>query len=333
MADAFLTLLDITKQNGTDQAVGIVEEVRTFAPEVEVIGGRPIRGTTYKALVRTTLPLGPAFRAANQGSSVVASTWDQRINQTFYFDGQMRVDEMVLDASEFGAEWTLANEALGVAKTKLISLGYQVYYGQPGVVSKTAPAGGNSNYGFPGLVGLYDPAAMEIMGGATTGSTLSSAWLIVNAPDCVEFIYGNNQGLQLKQWMPQYVLDASSKQYRAFLNNLSGFVGLSFNYTKSACRIKNLDTGSNGLTDAAVASALALFPVGTVPTHLFCNRNQRLALQKSRTPVYASGVSGLTAATALQYPHIPTESNGIPLYVTDSITQTENYGAAGSATF
>jgi hypothetical protein len=327
--DQFLTLLDITKQNGTDQAVGIVEEVRTFAPEVEVIGGRPIKGVTYKALVRSAIPTGPAFRVANQGTSVVASKWDQRINQTFFFDGQMRVDEMVLDSSEFGAEWTLANEALGVAKTKLISLGYQVYYGTPGAATKTNPLGGNSNYGFPGLNNLYDPASMEVMGGASSGSTLSSAWLIVNQPDCVEFIYGNNQGLQLKTWTPQYVNDANGNQFRAFLNNLSGFVGLSFNYTKSACRIKNLDTSTNGLTDAKIAAALALFPVGTVPTHLFCNRNQRLALQTSRSAV----TTALTANMPLQFAPSPAESNGIPLHVTDSITQTENYTASGTAGF
>jgi hypothetical protein len=110
-------------------------------------------------------------------------------------------------------------------------------------------------------------------------------------------------------------------------------VGLSFNYSKSACRIKNLDSGSNCLTDSVVADALALFPVGTVPTHLFCNRTQRRLLQKSRAPVYASGTSAVTAATAVQYPTIPNESNGIPLHVTDSITQTENYSAAGVAKF
>src|ERR1019366_7285900 len=131
MADSFLTLLDITKQNGTDQAVGVIEEVRTFAPEAEVIGGRAIKGTTYKGLVRTSLPAGPTFRQLNTGSAVVASKWDQRINQCFFFDGQMRVDEAVLDASEFGPDWVLGNEAVGVTKQKLVALGNQVYYGKP----------------------------------------------------------------------------------------------------------------------------------------------------------------------------------------------------------
>jgi hypothetical protein len=326
MADTFLTLLDITKQNGTDQAVGIIEEVRTFAPEANVIGGRPIRGTTYKGLVRTALPAGPTFRRVNEGVAVGASRWDQRINQTFFMDGQMRVDEAALDASEFGPEWVMANEASGIIKQKLIALGNQVYYGNPST----------TDFGFAGLTYLYDPAAMEITANATgsLGATTSSAWLIVNMPDCVEFIYGNNQGLQLKQWMPQYISGTNS-QYRAFLNNLSGYVGLSFNYTKSACRIKNLVSpgvaSNTGLTDGLVADALALFPVGTVPTHLFCNRIQRRYLQRSRAPVYGTtGGSAITAATALQWPPLPVESNGIPLHVTDSLTQVETATAAGT---
>jgi hypothetical protein len=330
MADKFLTLLDMTKMNGTDQAVGIVEEVRTYAPEVNVISGRPIKGTTYKALVRTALPGGPVFRRANEGTAVVVSRWDQRVNQTFFLDAQMRVDEAVLDASEFGADWVLGNEALGVTKQKLIALGNQFYYGNPST----------TDFGFPGLNALYDPAVMEVTANAVGGlaATTSSAWLVVNQPDCCEFIYGNNQGLMLKQWVPQYVT-ATDAQYRAFVNNLSGYVGLSFNYTKSACRIKNLvvaGTASNqGLNDALVAQALALFPVGTVPTHLFCNRAQRRQLQISRAPVYSSttGSTAITAATALQFPPIPTESNGIPLHVTDSLVQTETASAAGTATY
>lgn len=328
MADAFLTLLDMTKMNGTDLAVGVIEEVRTFAPEANVIGGRPIRGTTYKGLVRKTLPTGPTFRRANEGTNVVASSWDQRVNQCFFFDGQMRVDEAVLDASEFGPEWVMANEATGVIRQKLIALGNQFYYGR----SST------TDFGFNGLTYLYDADNMEVTANAkgSLGATTSSAWLVVNQPDSVEFIYGNNSGLMLKQWTPQYVMDGNSKQYRAFLNNLSGYVGLSFNYTRSVCRIKNLvvkGTASNtGLTDALVAEALAKFPVGTVPTHLFCNRQQRFYLQTSRSPVYSNvGASAVTAAEAVKFAPVPNESNGIPLHVTDSLIQTETATDAGTS--
>jgi len=326
MADTFLTLLDITKQNGTDQAVGVVEEVRTYAPEVDVLRGRAIKGTTYKALVRTALPGGPAFRAANTGAAVIASRWDQRVNQAFFLDGQVRIDEAVLNASEFGPEFVMANEVTGVVKQKMIALGNQVYYGNPST----------TDFGFAGFVYLYDPVAMEVTANATgsLGATTSSAWLVVNKPDCAEFIYGNNKGLEMGQWMKQAIIGTNT-QYMGWVNNLSGYVGLSFNYAKSVCRIKNLaayGTASNtGLTDELVAAALAKFPVGVVPTHLFCTRAQRFFLQSSRTPVYSSaGKAGVTASLSLQYAPTPTESNGIPLIVTDSILDTETATTAAT---
>ena len=37
MADQFISLLDITARRNTDQAVGLVEEVVTYAPEIEKV--------------------------------------------------------------------------------------------------------------------------------------------------------------------------------------------------------------------------------------------------------------------------------------------------------
>jgi hypothetical protein len=177
---------------------------------------------------------------------------------------------------------------------------------------------------------------MEVTANATgsLGATTSSAWLVCNKPDCAEFIYGQNKGLEMGQWMRQAIA-ATNSQYMAYVNNLSGYIGLSFNYAKSVCRIKNLaayGTASNtGLTDELVASALSKFPVGVVPDYLFCTRAQRFFLQSSRTPVYSSaGKSGVTASLQLQYAPTPTESNGIPLVVTDSILDTETATAAGT---
>ena len=40
MADKFLTLLDITKRNNADAAVGLIEEVNTVAPELMELKGQ-----------------------------------------------------------------------------------------------------------------------------------------------------------------------------------------------------------------------------------------------------------------------------------------------------
>ena len=314
MANSMLSLLDITKQNGTDMAVGLVEEIRTFAPEVEVLMGRPINGTSYHSRVRTSLPTGPAFRQANAGSDTVSSKYDIRLNECFYLDGQMQIDEAVAESSELGQDVILAQEALGVFKQKAIALGAQLYYG----TSQDAS-------GFPGFTSLWD-TAMTISVQSATAST-SSAWLVVNSLDGVHLIYGKNSGLNVRQWTRQQVLAGNSKPMFAWVNNLSGWVGLSFNYSKSLCRISGLSDGAaTGLTDKMVAKALSLFPVGTVPTHLFMNRTQRYMLQQSRAPVYAAATlsnSNVTSNLPLQFPAMPVESNGIPIYVTDSITNTE----------
>ena len=58
---AVTTLLDIAKANGSDAAVGLIEEVMTYSPEVSRGAARTIKGLSYKTLVRTTLPTA-AFR-------------------------------------------------------------------------------------------------------------------------------------------------------------------------------------------------------------------------------------------------------------------------------
>lgn len=332
MADKFLTLLDITKQTGTDQAVGVVEEIRTFAPEANVLMGRPISGTTYKSLVRTSLPAGPTFRKANQGSGILSSAWDQKIQQCFYLDGQMQIDEAVLSASEFGEDFVLANEAVGVMRQKLINLGSQFYYGNPS----------DTDAGFRGLQYLYDSTNMGTTAGGSAAGAVSSAYLVVNSLDCVHLIYGKEQGIQLNAWLRQQVKDINGMNFFAKVNNLAGWIGLSFNYSKAVGRVYDIDNASGStahpLTDALGATLIAQFPVGVLPESFtgtegqkvsygagssrafwFMNRPTRLGLQKSRSVI----VGAITAATPMQFAPTPVELCGHPIVVTDSLTNTE----------
>jgi hypothetical protein len=312
MADKFLTLLDITKQTGTDQAVGVVEEVRTFAPEAATLLGRPIAGTTYKTLKRTLLPAGPTFRKANQGSDILSSTWDQVIQQCFYLDGQMSTDEAVLSASEFGEDYVLANEAVGVLKQKLITLGSQFYYGNPS----------DTDAGFRGLQYLYDTTNCQQKAGGSASNIQTSAYFVCNGLEYTSFIFGKNMGIQMNAWLRQQVKDNNGKYYFAKVNNLAGWIGLSFNYSKSVvrvCNIDNISTTTLPLTDAIGAKALASFPVGVVPNFCFMNRPTRLGLQISRSAI----IGAITANEPLRFAPTPAEIGGIPIVVTDSLINTE----------
>src|SRR5258708_11891936 len=96
---ALLSLLDITARRNTDAAVGLVEDVVTYAPEIANIMGRPIPGTFYTARVRTQYAKG-AFRKANAGVATGASKYEQRRFDCYFFDTQLQVDELEIRAAE-----------------------------------------------------------------------------------------------------------------------------------------------------------------------------------------------------------------------------------------
>lgn len=313
MADLFLTLAQLTKRHGSDAAVGLVEEVRTFAPELNVVSGRPISGTSYKVTRRKLLPTTPAFRAPNSGQNIVSSVYEQIIGETFFLDCQMQIDEAIVQGDDRSIGDLLTDESIGALKQKLIAVGSQFYYGT------SADANG--------FIGLQSQVASSQVVSAGGSTSTSSAYLIVNGIQEVGFVFGKMQGLQMNAWNRQQVKDSSSKSFMAWVNNLSGWIGLAFNYTNGAARIKLLDqtegSSGHGLTDKLVAQALKTFPVGVVPTHLFCSRAQRYMLQQSRTPTYSGSTNAITSNMPLQFAPTPTESNGIPLYVTDSISDSE----------
>lgn len=314
MADKFLTLLDMTKRNGTDAAIGLIEEVNTVAPELESLMGRPINGVTYKIKKRTALPAGPAFRNANEGSDIISSTYAQDMAQCFFLDGQMRVDEMVVSsgvAEGNSLADILADEAAGVMQQKLVSVGDQFYRGQ------TANA-----KGFIGLKNLYDATNCEVDATGSSGSA-TSVWLVWNDLQGVHWIFGNNSGLEMGDWERQQVTDANGKAMHAYTNNLSGWLGLSFGHTRSIVRCKNLTNATGkGFTDALGAEMLQKLPIfmrRSPNLKFFMNSTAELQLRKSRSTVSGSKTdSGL-----LQFAPPATECHNVPIILTDSIPNNE----------
>lgn len=318
MADRLLSLLDMTKRNGNDSAVGLIEEVNTVAPESTELMGRPISGVTYTALIRKALPgntsnVGVAFRNANEGSEIISGQYEQRISQCFFLDGQMRVDEAVIRSGKAEGNSmsdVLADEATGIARSKLIQLGAQFYSGTS-----------NDAKGFVGLTGLYDTTNCEVTAGGSTNTT--SAYLVWNDIQGVHWIFGNNSGLMLGEWTRQQVTDSNSKAYMAYVNNLSGWVGLANGHSRAIVRIKAIkDNTGNFLTDARVAEALTKMPIfmrRSPNLRLLCNSTAAFTLQKSRSTV----VGSKTDAPPLQFAAQPTESNGVPIILTDSIGNAE----------
>lgn len=330
MADKFLTLLDVTKMGGADPAVGLIEEVNTVAPEFTVLKGRPINGISFKHKKRTVLPKASAgalsvFRHANEGSDVVASNYEETQGSCYFLDIPLQVDEAVVTSGKSegsSAQEILSSEAAGVVQQSLISLGDQFYRG----VSADAK-------GFQGLQATYDAANCEVSAAGSSGAA-TSAWLIWNDPQGVHWVYGNNQGLLLPEtWNRQQVQDGNGKKYFAYVNNVSGYIGLSVGHSRSIVRIK-LITAAKPLTDAMVAEAIAKLPIfmrRSMGLRLLMNSNAQLLLQKSRSTVNlgtqdttnGEKLNRYSGGGVMQFAPPPTESNGVPIILTDSLPNNE----------
>jgi len=180
--------------------------------------------------------------------------------------------------------------------------------------------------------------------GGTTASVQSSAYLIWENIKGAHFIFGGKNGQQglsmLPEWRIQQVNGANSKAMTAYVNNLQGWIGFSVNHPNSVGRIANINKGTDSkpLTDDLVSQLLSLIPL-QMRTEVLSNLNTgapnkwgpglkllmnpitAYGLQVSRTKV--TGVAGQVVDGAAVQPSLPTESNGIPIVLTDSITNTE----------
>lgn len=304
---ANLTLLDIAKLNGSDQVVGLIEEVITSAPEMQVIPARTIRGTSFRTVKRTGLPT-TGFTSANEGIAASKSAFDTDLVQCYIFRGRVEVDKAVADAHEDGAANVQAIEASGTMMSALIEIGSQIYYGTS-----------NEAKGFPGLQALVN-SSIVVDAGGTTESTASSVYGVKFGDQFCQLVMGNGVGFEMSDWRVESVTDSGgTNKFPGYVSDLSAWIGLQVANPYSIGRLKDATADSDkGVTDAKLGELLSKFPVGIKPDVWFMNRRSAYQLQASRSATtYRKGAAG-----AIWAPQ-PTESNGIPIVVTDSITNTE----------
>lgn len=315
-----LTLLDVAKLNGTDKVVGLIEENLTYAPELTIFPARSIRGTSFYTVKRTGFP-SVSFRGANAGVAATKSSFAKQLTECFILAGLVQIDKAVGMAHEDGEGALEMIEASGVMKQSLITLGSQIWYG----VSADAS-------GFPGIKALVPKtqtagdgtSANMVNAAGTTATTASSVYGVKFGAQDVQIVTGNGASFDLSPFRDQQIPDpADSTKYLAGrVADLTAWVGLSVQNVNCIGRILNLTEDSGkGLTDSLLADLFAKYPVGYKPDALFMSRRSRKQLQKSRTvTLFGQGTNrpnqGIVAP-------LPTEYEGVPIIVTDSILDTD----------
>ena len=314
------TLLDIVKANGRDGLVELIDETIKAHPEMAQGAARTIKGINYKTLVRTGLGRTTgSFRIANRGSQPIVNTYENRLVETFVLEARTEVDIAVADSYEDGALAYIAMEAQGVLEGEMQGVCGQFYYGAA-----------NNPDGFPGLMQGHDAANMVVDAGGTTEDTCSSVWLARMGPQDVQWVWGNNGQLVPSAVRRETIIDSTAQKgkFEGYVQTLYGRPGLAVHNLQSVVRIKKLtaDAGK-GLTDSLIADALAKFPVGKSPTHIFASRRSLVQLQKSRQVVIGTGPSQRVTANVEAIGPVPASAFDIPIYVTDSIKNTEKLAA------
>jgi hypothetical protein len=173
--------------------------------------------------------------------------------------------------------------------------------------SETSP--GNAD-GFPGLVALVAPGQEVTASG--TGADCSSIWAVRWDPKGLQWVIGSNGTFALSDPTIVQAVDGSGKVYPAYWQHLLARIGLALHDSRAIGRVKNIEPDAK-CDDDDIANLLATFPAGLPPTVLYMSRRSLNYLRDSRTATNSTGAPA----------PFPTEAFGIPIQVTDAITDTE----------
>jgi hypothetical protein len=313
MAETYGTLAGLVQFNDKNLADLEVTDLLQDAPLLAVLFAQAAsNGTLHKYLKETTAS-SAAFRAANAGLDKTNSA-DTLVTDTLaILDGSFPVDVALAQEAKNGKDAYLLMELMRTMKSIFSIAEKQVIYGT-----------GNDATGF---AGLSDNARLDAVGdamvydaGGDTAVKQTSVFLLRSGKDDVSFILGNEGNIvvdedpQIVPWKPSA---SSTLSYPAYYTAVNGYSGFQIGGAFSAARIANVNatdnSGANALTDDMIYEALALFPAARQPNMIAMNRQALKMLRASRTAV------NVTGAPAPR----PTEVEGIPIVVTDSINSIE----------
>lgn len=313
------TLLDIAKLNGNDKSIGLIEEGIKTCPELANFPARMVKGTSYTYVARKGRPT-VGFRTANNGIDPSKSEFDQRTAQMFILSALVETDKAIADAYEDGPDRYNAIEAAGVAQDTMEAIGEQVWYG------KNADANG-----FEGLQSLLGTTAASaggrvIVSDTTSGSNNTSVYLVRYGDHGVGFDFGNYTTLDLSDFRVESIVGVNGKKHPGYVADISGWIGLTLKSLEGAMRIANVraEAGKAGMSDKIIAEALSYWK-GAPPDAIYMNRKAAFLLQTSRSVTTMQGPTGKVSSGIGPFAPAPTESNNIPIVITDALGNSESF--------
>jgi hypothetical protein len=275
-------------------------------------------GTNHRYPNYTGQPV-VGFRAPNVGREMDSSDDTLVTVALKILDYSWMSDKAMADSWRRGSgkDEYIAREGLRHIRSALFTFEQQLINGTIGA-SDSAGAIGSAG-GFAGFrdAGTVDAVAdaMVVNATGTTADTASSVWAVRIAEDGICGVYkGDGAPFELGDTIVAPKISSAALFHPVYFTPGCTWLGCQVGGSYDIGRIANLTNDSGkGLTDLLMADLLGKFPVGYGPTHFVMSRRSRTQLQKSRTTYSPTGAPA----------PVPTEYEGIPIIVSDAVSNTE----------
>ncbi len=309
MADNFQTLADLLKIDTAGASDIDVSDLLNKAQIINrIAAGTASNGTQHQYLKEIGAPV-VGFRDPNTGRDVDKSSDELVTINLKILSANTMCDKALADVHKKGPGAFVAREARRHLRQAFFEAEKQMLYGT-----------GNIADGFTGLVDNASVATlageMVIDAGGTTPGTASSVWFIVTNDDetDVTAIAGQDGNIDIGDTIVTKHQDANGKSYPVYYTPIESWLGLQIGCKYSVGRIVNVtEDAGKGLTDDLLSQMLELFPSDKQPSLIGMSRRSRGQLQRSRTTYSPTG----------QPAPLPSEYEGIPIVVAESIPNTE----------
>ncbi|QDV44373.1 hypothetical protein Enr13x_42380 [Stieleria neptunia] len=305
MANAFVTTTELLQLGDGNISDIEVSELLEDAPLLAALSAiEASNDTSHEWLKKTAAPT-TGFRAINDGRENKKATYTKVVKALKLFDAGFSIDMGLLKSKNGDALRT--REAKDHLMAAFADFEKQIVYGT-----------GQDADGFGGFANetTCDDSddSMVINAAGTTANTASSVWAIRIGEPAVSVVYGANGRIEIGEEFPTVLDGSATGVYDAMRTPILFYGGLQISTTLDLGRICNLTADSGkGLTDDLLSELFALFPAGRKPNAFAMSRRSQKQLQQSRTATNATGAEA----------PFPTEAHGVPIVVTDQITDTE----------
>jgi hypothetical protein len=306
MANDLITVADLVA-DAYDLSGQEVSDLKNAAPLMgRLTAVLSSNGTQHKYSKYTQEPV-VGFRTENDGRDFDHSV-DTIVTETLkILDWSWAADKAVADA------WRQGGAAAFVAREGARHMQAAMFKAEVQTINGTV---GGDAAGFAGWAdnGNVDALADEMVvnAGGTTIDINTSVYLIRTSE--VFPVLRPLDGMELGQTIIQNMVGASGN-FPAYYTPACAWLATQIGGLYSMARIVNVNGTDSGaaLSDELIFDAVAKFPAGMSPDLIVMNRDAQAQLRASRTAYHPQGAPVPT----------PDSSAGIPILVTDAISNTE----------